>query len=293
MFSFRFPRAQCPARRPAPRRRGLRPRLEALEDRCVPSTLKVTNASDNVNQAGSLRYELAHAKSGDTIQIQTSKLPQGQIVLTNGELDLTKNVTIQAVGKPATISGDALSRVFEVAGGAKVTLSNLTLTDGAGVAGAGGPADLDGFGGAVAVDFGGTLKVNQCTVSSSNADGGGGGIWDGGTLTLSKSTVVGNTGFYGGGIMAVGAATVSQSTVTGNIGVAGGGIDVTGTLTLTNSTLSYNQANAGGAIDNQSGYSAPNPAAVSVSGSKFVGNTPDNIAPAAAYTDGGGNKGLP
>ena len=64
-------------RAPAPR---FRPRLEALEDRCVPSTLRVANLNDS--GPGSLRYEIAQAaKSGDTI-ILDSKLANQTITLT-------------------------------------------------------------------------------------------------------------------------------------------------------------------------------------------------------------------
>ena len=49
-----------------PRRRA-RPTLEALEDRYVLSTLLVTSNADDITQKGTLRYEVAHAASGDTI----------------------------------------------------------------------------------------------------------------------------------------------------------------------------------------------------------------------------------
>src|SRR5262249_32622982 len=49
--------------RPAARR--FRPRLEVLEGREVPSTLKVTSLGDS--EKGSLRYEIAQAHSNDTI----------------------------------------------------------------------------------------------------------------------------------------------------------------------------------------------------------------------------------
>ena len=65
-------------RRPAPR---FRAQLEALEGRCVPSTLKVVNNGDS--GPGSLRYEIAQAKSGDTIAFD-SKLVGPTITLISG-----------------------------------------------------------------------------------------------------------------------------------------------------------------------------------------------------------------
>ncbi len=51
------------------RKKPLRVRLalEALEDRCVPSTLTVTSSADDVTDHHTLRYAVAHAQSGDTI----------------------------------------------------------------------------------------------------------------------------------------------------------------------------------------------------------------------------------
>src|SRR5262245_14172167 len=82
-------------RAPAP---SFRPRLEALEGRCVPTstTLKVTSYLDS--GAGSLRYEIVQAQSGDTIVISGNKNFPHTITLTSGELDINKNLTIQGPG---------------------------------------------------------------------------------------------------------------------------------------------------------------------------------------------------
>ena len=53
-------------------RRTVRPRLECLEDRVVLSTLSVTNNLDSGK--GSLRAEIAAAKSGDTINLRHTRV---------------------------------------------------------------------------------------------------------------------------------------------------------------------------------------------------------------------------
>ena len=57
-----------PARRPN-RNTLARPRLEALENRCVPAVLFVTKTLDDISVPGTLRYAVAHANNGDTIDI--------------------------------------------------------------------------------------------------------------------------------------------------------------------------------------------------------------------------------
>src|SRR2546423_8087671 len=102
--------------------------LEALEDRCVPSTLKVTSSADDVSLNHTLRYAVAHAQSGDTILL-TEDIT-APIVLTHGELVLSQSVTIKSVSaQTPTISGNAMSRIFEVSAGANVVLTNLNLID--------------------------------------------------------------------------------------------------------------------------------------------------------------------
>src|SRR5262249_26551463 len=87
MIEHRFRRAT----RKRQARAGLRqprfvPRLEALEDRVVPSTLTVTNNTDS--GAGSLRAQIAAANPGDTIDFAPYV---HSITLTGGQLVIAKD----------------------------------------------------------------------------------------------------------------------------------------------------------------------------------------------------------
>ena len=100
-------RPQRSKSRPAPR---VQLRLEALENRCVPSTLTVLNINDS--GAGSLRADIAAAHSGDTIAFAPSLVGQ-TITLTSGELLVNKNLTITGPGAgKLTVSGGGSSRVL-------------------------------------------------------------------------------------------------------------------------------------------------------------------------------------
>jgi hypothetical protein len=246
--------------------------LERLEDRCVPSTLYVTSPLDNGGQ-GTLRYEIAHAANGDTIEM--SPTLTAPIVLSQGELLLKKNLTIEGQSsQPETISGNSSSRVFEVAAKAKVTLTYLNLIDGNGLA---NPTDTSTYaysGGAI-LNFG-TLAVNNCTLSNNSAQYGGGIFNEFGTVTVNSSTLSGNSAIIhipnsfgvGGGIWSVGSLTVNKSTLSGNSATReGGGIYNRGSLTVSSSTLSDNSAYQGGGIANQYSY-----ATATISGSTLSGN---------------------
>src|SRR5262245_44427088 len=80
-------------RQPAP----ARPRLESLEERCVPANFTVSNLNDA--GGGSLRQALIDANTtagADTVVFQAGLT--GQITLTTGQLYITDDVNIQGPG---------------------------------------------------------------------------------------------------------------------------------------------------------------------------------------------------
>ena len=294
-----------------------RPRLESLEGRAVPSTLLVTNTLDDYTP-GSLRGDINVAHSGDTIAFDPGLAGQ-QILLSGSELDVNTNLTIQGLPAGSVINGGGLSRVFAVHAGVSVTLTNLTITGGIDIAYSGAFDDTTLGEGAGIFNLG-TLTVQNCMVTGNTGEfggpRGGGGIFNGvgATLTVAGSTLSANSASNGGGIFNDGTLTVTGSTLSGNTAGDGGGIynaggsnKVSGTLSISNSTLSGNSAGSeGGGIDNYYGSQATvmnctitgntagyegggiyNAGRLTVGGSAFSANTPDNVF--GGYTNKKGN----
>jgi hypothetical protein len=266
-------------RRPRGHERTVRgrmvPRLEALEDRTVPSTLTVTNNLDTgIAGDGSLRGEIAAASSGDMIQFASSLAGQ-TITLTQGELAINQSLDIEGLGaNQLTISGNNQSRVLDItASTASVTIAGLTISGG-----------LDSYGSGITNV--GTLTVNDCTLSGNVANSSAGGAIDNsGMLTINNSTISGNRvvaapgfstgsglvagqgndgcggGIYtSGGTLSINSSTIADNAATGGDGAGvlspgvisaagngcGGGLYIAGgTVTINNSTLAGNQAVGG------------------------------------------------
>ena len=211
---------------PEPRR----PRpVEALEPRLLFSSYMVTNLADS--GPGSLRADIlmSNASPGaNTITFAPGLT--GTITLTTGQLEIASDLTIIGPGASSlTISGNNKSRVFQVDAGATASITGLTITGGRAPDGAAGANGL----GAMAPGGPG------------GGGGDGGGIYNLGTLTLSRDVISGNvagTGGAGGGGL-----PTSIPGGPGGRGGRGGGIFTTGPLTIANCTIKGNQAGNGGA----------------------------------------------
>ncbi len=199
-------------------------------------TFTVTNTNDS--GFGSLRDAIANAASGDTINFS---LASPATITLASTLSINTSLTISGPGASnVAISGNNALQVFSISGGTTVTISGVTIENG----------NFGGypFGGGIA--NGGTLTLTNSIVSGNSGSYIGGGIYNYGTLTLTNSTVSGNSASYYGGIYNQGTLTLSNSTVSGNSASYYGGISNYGTLTLSNSTVSGNSASEIGGISN-------------------------------------------
>jgi hypothetical protein len=250
------------------------PRLEVLETREVPATFAVTNLNDA--GMGSLRWAIqqANADPGNQEQITFQGGLSGSIVLQSALPSLSNNISI--TGAPVTVDGNSQFRIFEVAAGKNCSIQQLNLTNGSSNDGAAiknyGTLSLQllnvydnhstGSGGGITNISGSQLTISNCHLYLNGCTFDGGGIWNGGTLTIQSNTEIysNNAGFDGGGISNASGATltISSSSVYGNsAGFDGGGIMNSGTLNWCSGSLSSNTANLtngeGGGIYNKAG----------------------------------------
>jgi predicted outer membrane repeat protein len=133
-------------------------------------------------------------------------------------------------------------------------------------------------------------------VSGNQSPNNGGGIYGNGAVTLTNSTVSGNTTTFGGGIVGFGAVTLTNSTVSGNTASRdGGGIFGLGG-TITNSTITNNIAdsdnnasgNGGGIFRNLGTFTIAN----SIVAGNFKGTTVQDLfsnTTGVGFTNGGNN----
>ncbi len=221
--------------------------------RAHAASFTVTNL--NNSGAGSLRQAISDANTNlgaDTITFSVS----GPIPLLSSLPSITDaaGLTIDGTGQTVTISGENAVRVLVVNAGALLTLNHLTIANG-----------------------------------NPTIYGGGGGIYNSGTLHITNSTFSRNRatagGIYGGGIYNNGGtATITNSTFSRNSatgGLGGGIFTSSGTLTITNSTFSGNSATTGGGVNN-------NAATVTLRNT-IVANSPSGGNCSGAITNGGNN----
>jgi hypothetical protein len=191
-------------------------------------------------------------------------------------------VSMNLVGRgPATLDGSDHQAVLSTNPGTTVNVTNLRIKNGRSE----GIAGLVNFGvmrlkdssvtGNTGCNGGianaGTLTIESSTVSGNTSpfNCGGSGIFNTGVLALIHSSVTGNTGGAGGGIANGGTMTISDSLVDGNTSLSsGGGIYNWGTVTITNTSVSDNTAAFSGG-----GISITAFATMTVTDSRVGGNT--------------------
>jgi CSLREA domain-containing protein len=251
------------------------------------SSLIVTTAADNTNDDTfcSLREAITNANNDaqtyadcvagsgtDTITFAAnytitlgSQLPSvTSTIIINGTG--MANTIIQADANPDT----ATYRVFQVSSVGNLSLNNLTLRNGRCN---GSCITYNTAGGGIL--NAGALTVTNTTISGNSVSTIGGGIYNAGILTLTNSTISGNTAIEAGGVYNnIGPLTITNSTFSGNSstggGSSGGGaVENNGTSSVTNSTFSGNSAVGwGGGIYNNG--------TLTVSNNTFSGNSAMN-----------------
>lgn len=154
-----------------------------------------------------------------------------------GDLDVTDNLIITGHPDGTTIDAADLDRVFHVHPGVTLTLRNIHITNGRWPSG-----------GAILVE-GGTLNLENCTVSNSYAfmgDGGAIAVTGNGVLNLSNTTVSGNVADDHAGAIVIDSgsavANITNSTISGNSSNSGlsGGLRNLGTVNLRSSIVAGN-----------------------------------------------------
>jgi hypothetical protein len=245
------------------RQLGGAPDIGAFEGQSgVPAPLVVANNNDS--GPGSLREAIANASQCTTITFANGI---SFITLTSAELMIDKSLTINGPGANLlTISGNGAQRVFTVNRGTNVVLNGLTIANGAAGSNDGGGISNNGY-----------LTVSNSTITGNSADDGG-GIHNTGILTVSNSTITGNSASTGGGIDDISSfsSTLTNCTLSGNVATSTGGALIVfsnaSTMTLTNCTLSGNQAGFGGGISISSGT-------VNTRNTLIAGNTASSSGP--------------
>ncbi len=197
---------------------------------------------------GSLRYEINNSSPGDTI---TFDLPAGSTITIPNAPDefytIANDLTITGPGaQDLTIDAQNTNSIFLVNPSVTARITGLTLTHGQ-------STNSTASGGAI-FDLG-TLTLNHDVLNGNTAPPGMGGAGGavfvnvGASLTLENSTVSGNSAFKGGAIYAGGATTIVNSTFTGNTAELGGGEYVRSSLPVgdtemntSGSTFAHNTA---------------------------------------------------
>lgn len=191
--------------------------------------------ADTINlPAGTITFAIPNLMPTDVFEQQSLR----------GDLDITSSLTINGNGAGTTINGAALDRILDINPDVDgdpatpsptivVRINNLTITNGR-------QNDIGG----VRIFQNANVAMDRCTVSNSVSwANDAGGIFNGGTLTMTNCTVSGNSalllaaGIKNEGTLTLVSCTVTNNRTTGGTPTRGQGIGSYGTAVILRNTI--------------------------------------------------------
>ena len=266
--------------------------IGAFEVVQVPLSFTVDSTADSVDkhpgngrcadQYGRCTLRAAVMEANASLGRDTIHLPAGTYELTlygfeeaaaTGDLDITSDLVLLGAGAGSTIidADQVDENIFEILGGpsgSTVEIAGVTVQNGRRSHDSGNAS-----GGGIRVGEGAALELRDSVIRDNTATDAGGGIVSSGTLTVIRSTLIGNHSWEGGGIAGVG-ATVVGSLLTENVAEQIGDAISGGELIVVNTTVSRNGSGSSGA------------GAINVWGSALI------VASTVADNDGAGVLGF-
>ena len=257
-------------------------------------------SNNNSSGPGSLRQAIINVCNGFAVTFDDDYTID---ISADGELDISKSLSIDGELHDIVISGGNASRVFNInpnvgaVNTTHVTFNNLTIANGNVQTDDCGSSAVDKCGGGIMIqNEHAEVTLKNSTVTNNSAEFGSGIYVDAGTLTIERSTISGNTAAHSGGGLYnwKGTLTLDNSTLSSNSasGHGGGILNGQGITTVSNSTITNNSVDTaiGSGIGSFSGASSTDTSVYNslISGNNgsdlaLIGNNPDDSFSSFGY----------
>ena len=220
----------------------------------------ITLDASTISSADALRTVLANYSNckitvnlgGKRLEVTNSDLATNKEFFTvkDGNKMTITNGTVAVTGDFSTASNSDEFRLFSVKTGSTLDLSGCTLT---------GASFGNAEGTAVEVSDGGSLTLTNTTISNFESNGNGAGVRvvSGGSAIMNSGAIKNNRARYGAAVYLTGSFTMNGGEISGNTNVNGSSISGDGTFEWNGGTISNNtngSAEGGSAIGSKINY---------------------------------------